>query len=194
MPAPPDLIAAVLAAGASRRLGRPKQLVEIDGIPLVRRAALACLAVTDTVLVVTGHEAFAVASALAELPVRVVHNDRHEEGMGTSIACAARVAGSMQSASLLLSTCDQVALDAPTLARLVQRHQLRDRERTRVASQYGDVRGVPAIFPPEDLPALSALTGDRGARALLGDAMLVDWPEGALDLDTPADLERLGAA
>jgi molybdenum cofactor cytidylyltransferase len=62
-----------------------------------------------------------------------------------------------------------------------------------VASRYAGTLGVPAIFPPHARPHLAALRGDRGAKALLpSTCAVVDWPAGALDVDTPSDLASLG--
>ena len=61
-----------------------------------------------------------------------------------------------------------------------------------MGSAYTGVVGVPAIFPRERLGELLALEGDRGARALLrGDVGSVDWPDGAVDIDTASDLASL---
>lgn len=88
-----EIAAVVLAAGMSRRYGQDnKLLAELAGEPLLRRVVCAALASkARPVIVVTGHEAEPVRQALTGLPVRFVHNDRYDRGMGTSVAAAARV-------------------------------------------------------------------------------------------------------
>jgi len=175
-------VAIILAAGASRRLGRPKQLVEVApwGEPLVHRIARVALEVCDRVAVIEG--AVPLIDALAGLPVTIVHNAAWNEGIGSSIRAGIAWASSADAALLL--TCDQVDVDAAHLTRLVGPGLL-------TASRYGGTLGIPAVFPRSWFPALFALRGDRGAQPLLSPsrALAVDWPAGERDLDTPADLE-----
>ena len=85
MPKKPKISAVLLAAGASRRLGRNKLLLEVGGRPVVRRAAAALLgAEVSEVIVVTGHEAEAVRRALGGLDVRLVHNPAFADGQAAS--------------------------------------------------------------------------------------------------------------
>src|SRR5689334_975241 len=76
----------ILAAGAATRMGRPKQLLDWDGRPLVRRAAETALAARlDPVLAVVGSARAEVATALAGLPLRIVFNPHHAAGQSTSL-------------------------------------------------------------------------------------------------------------
>lgn len=172
--------AVILAAGESRRLGRPKQLVEQRGEPLVHRIARIALTACDRVAVVSG--AVPLRNALVDLPVALVDNVFWAEGVASSIR--AGVTWASQADSVLLLTCDQVLLDGAHLRALI-RASTGDRP---AASRYQDVLGVPAVFPRAYFPVLQALTGDRGAQPLLEAAVPVDWPAGARDLDTLADL------
>ena len=184
----------LLAAGASRRLGRPKQLVAWQGEPLLRRAARMALEAGFWPLrVVLGAEAEACREALSGLKVQVVLNPGWEEGMGSSIRAGMADLPPDVDAALLL-TCDQPALDGPLLTRILSAHGAHP-ERL-VACGYGGIRGIPALFPRRLFPELEALGGDRGARGLLGetDVLEIPFPGGELDLDTPGDLERWGPA
>ena len=81
-----DLAGVLLAAGASVRLGRPKQLVEFDGSPLVRHAAAKAVNVCGSgLVVVTGAHHQEVVAALDSLPVRAVYNPSWREGIGSSL-------------------------------------------------------------------------------------------------------------
>jgi CTP:molybdopterin cytidylyltransferase MocA len=172
--------AVLLAAGASRRLGRPKQLVELDGEPLVHRIARIALTACEPVAVVAG--AVPLGDVLADLPVAIVDNVVWAEGIASSIR--AGIAWASAAEAVVLLTCDQLLLDGAHLHMLI-----RASGGSRLAaSRYEGVLGVPAVFPCELFPVLLALEGDRGAQPLLEAAVPVDWPAGARDLDTLADL------
>jgi len=180
----------LLAAGASRRLGRPKQLLVWQGETLVRRAARAALeAGLDELIVVAGAERDAVAAALAGLDLRVVDNERWPEGIGSSIAAGVRAASG---AAVLLLLADQPGVDAALLAELIVGMEA---GHERVACAYAGVIGVPALFSsPSDLVALRELSGDRGARQLLtrdgATVLAIPAEQAAHDIDDEADWRR----
>ena len=177
----------ILAAGASRRLGAPKQLVARDGETLLRRIARTALAGGGPVYVVTGFRGEDMAAELAGLPVRLVVNPEWEEGMGASLrhGVAALPAGV---SGVLLLVCDQPAVTPELLERLQAAH--RAEPDALVACAYGGTLGIPALLPARLLPQLLALRGDQGARGLLqGEAVIpITFPEGALDVDRPEDV------
>lgn len=179
--------AVLLAAGASRRLGRPKQLLELDAEPMVRRAARICLEVGfEPVLAVLGSGAAEVEAALDGLAVRCLDNPEWPEGMAASIrAGLAALPG--EATAVLLLACDQPTLSAALLREFRRLHQ--DRPEAVLASAYNGGRGIPALFPRSRLEALASLRGDRGAKALLGEAELIPFPGGEIDFDTPEDVE-----
>ena len=108
----------LLAAGSSSRLGQSKQLLDMDGEPLVRRQARLLLSLKPACLVVvTGAEQHAVEQALEGLPVRAVHNPRWADGMGHSLACGiAAMPERVRGALLLL--CDQWKITSADLSAL----------------------------------------------------------------------------
>ena len=180
----------VLAAGAGRRFGGAKQVAELDGEPLVRRACrLARAAGLEPVLVVLGHHAEAVAAAIADLGVRTVENPRPDDGMGSSVACAARaLAGEPDVTALAVLLADQPDIDHEHLRALCAHV---DAGAPVAATRHGDAVGAPAVFARAMFPALATLTGDRGARDLIAacDARVeVALEAAARDIDTPGDL------
>jgi molybdenum cofactor cytidylyltransferase len=188
---------ALLAAGASSRLGRSKALLVHRGSTLVRRLAGELRAIVDPVLVVTPPKAAAIALELEGLGTRVIVNRLPRRGMGSSIATAGRALATIapEASALLVALVDQPLVERELLARLL----LAGRKNGFAASDYGEgAIGPPALFPREAFPELAALSGDRGARELLraaGDRLaLVPFPGGRVDLDTPADYERFVAS
>jgi molybdenum cofactor cytidylyltransferase len=175
----------VLAAGSSSRLGRPKQLLDAGGVPLIRRVVAEVLASRAApVAVIVGAHAEAVTAALAGLEVASIVNPDHGEGVASSVRAAAAFAERCGAGGLLLAVCDQPRLDRAHLDALIAAFD----GAAPVASAYGGTVGVPAIVPRAALPRLAALRGDHGARALLRDdpaTRALPWPDGALDLDTP---------
>lgn len=185
--------AVLLAAGASRRLGQPKQLLPIDGKPLIVRMA-ECLLATNTwpVVVVLGAHAEEIRPVLARLPVLVSENPAWSEGMASSLRTGI---GALQQFSrsldaALVTVCDQPALCPEVVRQLVAMQ--RASGRSMVAAHYAGRNGVPALFLREHFHALSELTGEEGARLLLNRhpelVATVALPDLAVDLDTPDDV------
>jgi CTP:molybdopterin cytidylyltransferase MocA len=176
---------AVLAAGASRRLGRPKQLLMDRGRALVVAAAEAvCESRASACAVVIGAAAEAVRASLVQCPVEIVENPDWDEGMASSIRAAALWATRTRQDALILTLCDQPKLSAQHVNQLIDQYRV---HHLPVASHYARKNAVPALFPSAHFAALLALRGDTGASALLNDGstlVQIPWPEGAFDLDT----------
>jgi molybdenum cofactor cytidylyltransferase len=196
-PAGSGVVCAILAAGASRRLGQPKQLLPIDDQPMIRRIASVALASrADAVAVLLGAHADGIARALGDLPaLETVLVSTWADGLSASVRAAAGWAQRRGAQALLLAVGDQVALTSARLDALIAAS---DGGRRLVASTYDGVRGVPALIPSAHFPALGRLTGDVGARELLRAAgpevVELHWPAGARDIDERADLPLPRAA
>lgn len=187
----------LLAAGRSARMGTPKQLLRFGGRSLLRGAAEEALASgCSPVVVVLGAFARRLKLELAELPVRIVTNEAWREGMGGSIrvgmdALLSQPDGDPVDAAVLM-VCDQPFCTATHLRRLVVCHQ--QLKGAAVASSYGGVRGVPALFSRPLFAELLELRGPEGARRILQSHAYETWeipfPAGAMDIDTPKDHAR----
>jgi molybdenum cofactor cytidylyltransferase len=190
LPAGNSLHVIVLAAGASRRFGSPKQLAQIDGRPLLQTAVARAVAVAGhAVTVVLGSGAAALTPLLRHLPASVLVNRDWNEGIGSSLrAGVAILPGSCD--GVLVALADQVAVTTPDLQRLVA--AWRQRPEMIVAAAYAGITGVPAVFPRWCFPALAGLRGDEGARLLLrryADRVVrLPLPNAEIDIDLPEDL------
>jgi len=196
------IAAVVLAAGASSRLGRPKQLVAFRGRSLLRGAVEAALgAGCSPVVVVLGAQADRMRRELESLEVRAVVNPAWREGMGTSVRAGVHelAAAAEEIDAAVLTGCDQPGLSAEVLSRLIEAYRGRvDPTATMAACAYAGVLGVPALFARGEFGRLATLEGDRGARDLLREradrVVRVPWPRGAIDVDTPDDLPGAACA
>lgn len=176
----------VLAAGASRRLGELKQLVRLGEETLLGRAVrVAREAGCSPVVVVVGADYANVLAHSVLGDVVAVINDRWEEGMASSIRLGvqALTTTSQDAEGVVLMTCDQPAVAAQHLSRLMMGAEVK-------ASHYAGRSGVPAFFPAKYFDSLMELDGDVGARELLAEARYEELEDGELDVDTPADLVR----
>ena len=187
------VFAAVLAAGSSQRFGRSKLLEVLGGEPLVRRAAALARSVCgERSILVTGHDSAAVWAAAGDAARFVIVNDRHQQGIGGSIALAANAASHTADALLLLFA-DQPLVTAQHLAALVDRWSGKANEI--VATAFAGTVGPPVLFPSGALEALGELRGDQGAKRVLQDPAFdletVMFEDAAIDIDTPADLQKL---
>lgn len=185
---------AVLAAGGSSRMGRPKQLLPFCGRSLLRHAAEVALAADcGPVVAVLGANAGALRAELNGLPVEVVVNREWESGPGTSVRAAADAVEAMSGvAALVFLLCDQPLVSAEHVRQLIGAS--RASGVPMAASGYAGALGVPALFARECFHALRALDPAAGAKQLLarqpGAVAAVPLPDGAIDLDTPEDYAR----
>lgn len=191
-----DIGIVLLAAGEASRMGQAKQLLEYAGQPLIRHAAQTALASRcRPVVVVLGARAYEVRKALGSLPVEMVENPRWNEGMGTSIACGVQVMQQQGAAGAILMLADQPLVTTAMLDRLVELHETTGQPI--VASEYSETVGVPVLFGRAFFENLLNLPPDQGCKKTIQSnraaAILVACPEAEMDVDTPADYQRLRA-
>ena len=188
-----DTALILLAAGSSSRMGSPKQLLRFRGEPLVRHAARTALdAGCLPVIVVLGANEREIQPALDGLAVEIVVNPRWMEGMGTSIRAGLNALGNRAVRGAILALADQPFVTADTLRALTQRHL--ESGVPIVASRYLDTVGVPVFFQRAVWSLLMEIKPAEGCKGVIlrnaDDAVLLDCPEAAIDLDTPADYAR----
>ena len=190
------LYALVLAAGASSRFGSTKQVARLDGQPLVARATRNAEAVCDAnVVLVTGNDWAAVTAAAAPMTGCFVVNSRFQEGLSTSIGCGIRALPD-DADGVLIVLADQPLVTVGHLKRLAD--AWRRHTGSIIASTWREVSGPPVIFPRDAFRDLASLSGDAGARKVIESGRhpveRIDFADGAVDIDRPEDLEKLGEA
>jgi molybdenum cofactor cytidylyltransferase len=188
--------AVVLAAGASSRMGSPKQTLQFRGESLLRRAALAALgAGCRPVVVVTGANAELSRGELDGLDVREVFNPHWETGMASSVRAGVEALAGADADAVVLMLCDQPHVTADVISDLVAAH--RATGTLVVASAYGGSFGAPALFGRALFAELARLEGAAGARQVIkrhaSEAHFLSFPGGEVDVDTPDDFSRLTA-
>jgi molybdenum cofactor cytidylyltransferase len=195
----PGIAAIILAAGGSTRMGTRKQLLMYKGQSLLRRAAEAAVgAGCSPVVAVLGCEAEQMIPELSHLPVPAVINANWERGIGSSIReGVTRVLElSPEVQAMLITLADQPLIIAGTLERMIRHF-----ERAGLpvcASTYSSTVGPPVIVSSEFFEHLLSLPDASGAkeiwRANPDSVALHPCEEGAFDVDTPADFDRLGTS
>jgi molybdenum cofactor cytidylyltransferase len=184
----------LLAAGASTRMGRPKQLLPYRGRTLLRHAAETAVASgCAPIVLVTGALHEELLPEIAGLPIQAVRNINWESGMASSIQTGLAAVAAAQPSAVLIMLTDQPLVTPELLRQFVARQ--RQTQAPIVAAAYGDTLGVPAVFSNSLLPKLEQLQGQQGAVRLiasLGAAVgRVDFPAGLLDVDTPEQYAAL---
>jgi CTP:molybdopterin cytidylyltransferase MocA len=181
----------LLAAGGGSRLGQPKALVRLDGRTLAERgAALLRAGGADPVLIVAG-------AAPVELDgVRTVVNPQWRTGMGSSLRTALRALADTSAGAAVIALADQPLVGPEAVARLIAAY--RAGATVAVATYQGKPRNPVLVAREHWAGVIGTATGDQGARAFLrarpelvtrvecGDTGRPD------DIDTPADLDRIG--
>lgn len=195
--------AVILAAGESRRMGQPKQLIHVEGEPMIVRAVQVALESTvNDVLVVLGAHADEIRAALSPIEsaaggrLRWVVNPDYSNGQASSMRTAVNALAPTQGAAIFMLV-DQPFVGPPLINRLVE--AWRQGARIAASAVDGRVRGAPAIFDRSLWPELLQLEGDVGARPLLqkyrAEVTTVSATDAELrDFDTPEDLKGLATA
>ncbi|MEM9026699.1 MAG: nucleotidyltransferase family protein [Verrucomicrobiota bacterium] len=192
--------AIVLAAGASKRLGRPKQLVLHNGKPLLLHTVECVLqAFNGPIFVILGDNRQQSIEALVShhdnARLSILHFDDWQKGMGNSLAFGARKLTKTyaQITSILVTVCDQPHLSPQIVSNLLTKQQ--EAHSQSVVSSYADTIGPPVCFSRNDFPALMQLEGDHGAKKLLMDQdpsiLRIPFTLGSIDIDTPEDYQTL---
>jgi molybdenum cofactor cytidylyltransferase len=185
----------ILAAGASTRLGRPKQLLPWQGVTLLQHAIQTALTVTTQPVVVTGANGEHLAAALDPGQVKWVFNPNWQQGIASSIRCGlqALLNRTPEPDQVIFMVCDQPFVTPGLLLDLINEQQ--KSHKPIVASAYAGTLGIPALFNKSFFPQLLDLQGDTGARKIIqqhaDETAFVAFQEGAYDIDTEGQYKEL---
>ena len=188
-----NVFALVLAAGGASRFGSTKQIEQVNGVPLARRAMDTAIKVCgDRTALVVGHEWSAVKNACDLQTSFIIYNDRYNDGIGTSIALGARALRHVADA-IIVMLADQPLITTGHIQALIDTWSGIDDEI--VATSFADSLGPPVLFPRAYFEDIAALQGDNGGKHLLHDTRFkvstVRFEAAAVDIDTPNDLANL---
>ena len=186
----------LLAAGESKRMGTPKQLLPYQGCSLIRHAATTAVASNcNPIIVVLGAKSDRISPEIKDLPVHIAYNTQWQQGMSASIAIGINTLLNINIDfdAVVVALADQPFITAQTYNRLIERYC--QNYSLAVASNYSDTLGVPALFARTLIRELLQMKHQGGAKQILKKysdrAFNLDLPEAAIDIDTPTDYQRL---
>ena len=194
----------VLAAGAATRFGAPKQLAELDGVPMLEHSLRTMTAApVGRVVVVLGSGADEIAGAMDLHGADPLVCARWDEGQSASLACGLAELADCEAVVVTLGDQPRVSPDA--IRRVIAARTQVGADASpgtgngaaAVRATYGGNPGHPVLLERELFEPLRNVTGDKGARNLLLSVQVLDVPcddlGGGEDVDTPAELDALRA-
>ena len=185
--------ALLIAAGASKRMGSPKQLLPWGSKTLIEHHIDSLQKAKLSITVVLGANAELIRETIAHLDVQVVFNNDWEMGMGSSIACGAKEIPESAN-GLLIALVDQPLITSEHFQKMIHRFQPEHNQILVSQSDYG-ITGPPTLFDVAYLEELKLLKGDQGAKPIIkkhADQVLVLDPDCLLeDIDTPEAYQRM---
>ena len=192
----PTVAMIILAAGASVRMGTPKQLLPYRGRSLLRHITQEAIAsVCEPIVVVLGAYAQQIRPELNQLPVQVIEHLDWNQGMSASIKSGIQWLNTATNniEAVVLTVCDQPFVSTQIINQLVEAYYYIGKPI--VASEYSETLGVPALFSHRFFSELRDLKETEGAKQIIKkysqEVYRIGFPEGAIDIDTPNDYERL---
>jgi molybdenum cofactor cytidylyltransferase len=187
----------ILAAGASKRMGEPKQLLKWGDTSLINHTIHTATGVNSKeILVVLGAHFELIENEINNHFITLLNNTEWEKGLGSSIAFAVQYLQKSQSAinGVLVILADQPFITSDYLKLMISKFQ--NNKSQIMATSYGDDKlGVPALFDTSYFEELSQLSDDYGAKLLLrkyhSEVIPMRPPRENMDLDTKLDYTNL---
>jgi molybdenum cofactor cytidylyltransferase len=189
-----DIGAIILAAGMSKRMGQPKQFLNLHGRPLFRHAVeTAVNSGLQPVVVVGGEQTELLKEHIRDLPADVIRNQNFTKGMSSSLKVGVQAIQDNVSASFIF-LADQPFIPVSVVKRLKEAYEKAKSKNIKIIRpRYSSVPGHPVLFDAEIFPELLCIEGDRGAQQViqqhLGELKYVDFdnPLWGVDIDTPEE-------
>ena len=192
----PQVPLILLAAGESKRMGMPKQLLTYRGSSLIRHAVtMAVTSQCNPIIVVLGANSDRISPEISNLPVHITYNIQWQQGMSASIATGIKTILEMKTNfdAVVVALADQPFITAQAYNRLIERYSAK--HPLAIASKYSNTIGVPALFDRTLVPELSHMNHQGGAKQILNQSsdsnLNLDLPEAAIDIDTITDYQKL---
>ncbi|CAH0995016.1 Nicotine blue oxidoreductase [Emticicia aquatica] len=180
----------ILAAGASSRMGAPKQLLLVDGKTLIKRVAEVAI---DTpchpIVTVLGANRHLIRKEIEKIPITVIDNPQWENGMSSSIkmGLVGTYMTQKEMDAVIFLTVDMPFVTARLINEMIEK-ATENPEIEIVACKYDNQVGIPVLFKRPLFNDLLELKGDEGAKKIVlknkEKTALIDFPEGKFDLDT----------
>lgn len=189
------IVAVVLSAGASSRMGRPKALLPVDGVPFIERIVRALEHTeVDRTLVVLGHNAEAMREAIAYLGVDTVVNPDYARGQLSSLHTAIRALDGEPVEAILVHLVDHPFIESRLVDRMIER--FRAEGKLIVVPRFNGRRGHPVLFSSKLFPEFLAASLDTGAKPVVrghpAETLELDTDEAGIlvDIDTPEEYRK----
>ncbi len=186
----------IIAAGESKRMGSPKQLLQLGGDTLINRIThIVKQAVDFPIYLVLGASAESIQAQLPKLDLNIVYNDYWQEGMASSIriGLTTAIAKNAHLEGVLILVCDQPFINVNTINSLLQLQN--EIDMPIAAAYYNDIMGTPALFHQTIFDELLSLKGDVGAKRIIQarpeEVAKLHFEKGLLDIDTKEDYQAL---
>jgi molybdenum cofactor cytidylyltransferase len=190
--------AIILAAGSSSRMGQSKQMLPVDGEPLLLKITKTVIASgIKNIVCVLGSNENEHRELVKSFPVQVISNPLWENGMGNSLKKGIKSFTSLfpDADAVIILVCDQPLLTVNHIHQLIKNHShqlITTKSKSAiVASAYANTVGVPVLFDKTFFNILANVADDAGAKKIISahkdQLTAVDFPDGAIDLDTPED-------
>lgn len=180
----------ILAAGASSRMGAPKQLLLVEGKTLITRVSeMAMDTLCFPIVTVLGANRTLIRKELQKMPITIIDNQQWENGMSSSIKMGLVGAYMTQKEidAAIFLTVDMPFVSVDLINRMIEK-ATQNPDCQIVACSYEKQIGIPVLFKRSLFNDLLELKGDEGAKKIVlknkETTLLVDFPEGKFDLDT----------
>lgn len=188
--------AIVLAAGESKRMGRPKQMLAWQGKTLLRHVLESLInSNAEEIILVLGYEAEAIRKSLTEFQIKIVINPDYKQGMASSLR-QGLLAMDPRSEAFLVLLADQPGIGPEIMNRMIREFQQANPKRGIVRPVYQGLRGHPVLIGVQYLQEALQLQGDMGARRILMNhpkdiiEIEVDQDVVLADIDTPEEYQK----
>ncbi|MEY3759409.1 MAG: hypothetical protein RIR39_900 [Pseudomonadota bacterium] len=181
----------LLAAGCAQRMGFSKQLLPLDGVPMLYRAVNSAISSSSyPIIVVTGANSELIDESINKLPITIVHNPDWNMGIGTSIKTGINAMSTLDVDATIITLSDQPLLSSATFDRLIESYQKSSCDIA--ASEYEGTLGTPALFDRSLFQTLLNLSPHEGCKKIImcypqDRVYKCSCPEAAIDIDTPSD-------